>query len=70
MDCKDEIYKLPWEDISSEKMKEYEGEYVVFHKDKIVEHNKDFSKILKLAKNYPKDEVLITKIYSSDEVLF
>jgi len=70
MNCETEIYKLPSNDISVEKMKKYEGEYVVIHNEEVVEHSKDFSKILRLAENYPKDEAIITKIFPSNKMMF
>lgn len=70
MNCETEIYKLPSNDISVEKMKEYEDEYVIIHKKEVVEHSKDFSEILKLAEKYPKNEAIITKIFPSNKMMF
>ncbi len=56
-------------------MEKYEGEYILIQdfetsKEKVVEHNKDLSKILKLAENYPKDKVIIDYIPPSGIIYF
>ncbi len=69
------IFKPSGNEILSEYMEKYEGEYILIQdfetsKEKVVEHNKDLSKILKLAENYPKDKVIIDYIPPSGIIYF
>ena len=75
MDCENKIYKPSSNDMSSEDMKKYAGEYVIIHGyetsgEKIINHSKNYERIVKLAKNNSKDEVLIDYIPKKDTIFF
>ena len=48
--------------------KGYEGEWVLMDGKKIIAHNKDFKKILRIAEKYPDDDerYVITRIFSAN----
>ncbi len=54
----------------AKELEKYKGEYILFLGNKVVAHNEDILKILKISEKYPLHDARITRVLSDQANFF